>query len=623
MAPGIRTFLTVSLTASALLAAAAGQQAPAEAKSWLEAGNRRFQAGDVAPPQLGAGARRTAARGQSPRAIVLTCSDADVAPEHVFQAGLGELVVIRLAGNCVDTETIADIEYAASQLAAPLLVVLGHERCSTIATAIRGAEDAERGIQKGVPSPAMQQLLQQFEPAVRRGLQQALVGAELAEMVETDHATAVAAECLRRSETLRRLQQIGRFQVQPARYHQDTGAVEWLLPRPLAETPQEAATVAEASPPTMAPHVALRLLQAGNRRYLGDGKPLGDISPLRRTAIQNGQQPFAIVLTCSDSRVPPEHLFDCGLGELCVIRIAGNVMTDTVLASLELAASRTGAPLIVVLGHGDCSTIREAAQPGEPIRSPGMRALVDRVAPALADQRGGSPELLKAAVTANALRVTGQARQRSITLQQLEQQGRLLLLPAVYDVQSGDIEWLAEPAPKPSAAPAHPPAAPHGEHQSAPKGHGHDTPHADAPLPHGDEHATKAHDEHGDHDANPAPGEEAHGHEAAKAPDLSWANESPAALAHDVHAAPIGESHAPAHSPHGEAPAPHANAHDDQANHGAGDAHGDVEHAATAMHHEPANAPHDAHGQAIPAHDEHAPAAAIDQAHGHEHAPAA
>ena len=555
MATGIRSILSALLAVSALAPFTTAQQGPAEAKAWLEAGNRRFQSCDTAPPQLGAGARRTTALGQNPRAVVLTCTDSDVAPEHVFQAGLGELVVIRLAGNCVDTETIADIEQAASRLAVPLLVVLGHERCTTVAAAIRCAEDAERGVATSVPSPALQQLLQQFEPSVRRGLQQSLSGAALAAQVETEHATAIAAECLRRSETLRRLQQLGRFQVQPARYHQETGAVEWLLPQPLPQTPQEAATVADASPPTMAPHVALRLLQAGNRRYLGDGKPLGDISPTRRAGIQKGQQPFAIVLTCSDSRVPPEHVFDCGLGELCVIRIAGHVMTDTVLASLELAASQSGAPVIVVLGHSDCTTIQEAGQSGDRARTAGMRALVDRVAPAFAGQHGTSPEAQKAAVAANALRVVSQARQRSITLQQLEQQGRLLLLPAVYDIASGDISWLAEPPQEASGMPALPPATPHGEshaekmaaphHEPVPApthgADGHDAPHVESHV------HTEPH--HGEHGTPPAP-------------DLSWAAPSPeAAVAGalpDVHAAPMGESHAPAHAGHDMDPAAHA-----------------------------------------------------------------
>lgn len=586
----------VSLLTTTLLAATAIAQDPAAAKAWLEEGNRRFQQGEASPARLDAGARRTAATRPEPRAIVLTCCDADVPPEHLFQAGLGELVVLRLAGPSVDAESLADVERAADGLRVPLLVVLAHDHCSAAGRAVHLAGLAAKGAPGTVPSAAVQQLLQQFEPSVRSGLQAGLSGDELTTHVETDRAIAVAAECLRRSETLRRLQRLGRFQSWPARYTRATGAVEWLVPRTVDTTPQEVATVVEAEPPSMAPHVALRLLQAGNRRYLGNGKPLGDVSPARREKGGESQPPFAMVLACSDARVPPEHLFDCGLGELAVVRTAGPSLGEAALASLELTSSTTGAPLLVVLGHVDCTALAEAARPADPARSENTRALVDRVAPSV-DGRGADA---RAVAAANALRTTAALRQRSALLQRLEDEGRLLLIPALYDVATGDVEWLAESlgAKRPMAKPA----APHGES-------------------HGDPHGQPAHDGHGDAHAAPGHGDDGHGQAAAHSAhgdDHGHGShgETPATSGHepatgnahgDPHAAGPGEGSHGAHGSEPAAPQTHGSAHGDP---GHGDSgHGDEAHGETAHG-------DSTHGQ--PAHGESAKGESAHGSGGHE-----
>lgn len=549
MATGIRP-----LVSFALLAALATGQDPAAAKAWLEEGNRRFQQGEPTPARLDAGARRTAAAHPEPRAIVLTCCDADVPPEHLFQAGLGQLVVLRLSGPSVDAEALADVERAADGLRVPLLVVLGHDHCTAADRAVRLASQAAQGAPGSVPSAAVQQLLQQFEPSVRSGLQSGLSGEELRVHVETDRAVAVAAECLRRSATLRRLQRLGRFQALPARYHRESGAVEFLVPRDVDVTPQEVATVVEAEPPAMAPHVALRLLQAGHRRYLGNGKPLGDVSPARRARTADAQPPFAMVLSCSDSRVPPEHLFDCGLGELAVVRTAGPTLGDAALASLELTCSTTGSPLLVVLGHADCTALAEAARPADPARTENARALVDRVSPSVDGRRDD----LRAAAVANAVRTAAALRQRSALLQRLEDEGRLLLIPAVYDVATGDVEWLAEPP-----APRRPQAAPAGESHGGHGAHGASTGHGDA---HGagdagaGHHGEAAKGNHGAAHADPNAGTDAHG---------------------DAHgSAPSGDHHGGGNPDSGHGDAAGAGAHGDghgpQSQGGAhGDSHGD------------------------------------------------
>lgn len=111
---------------------------------------------------------------------------------------------------------------------------------------------------------------------------------------------------------------------------------------------------------------ALQKLSDGNKRYLTAKTCGGDISPaVRERTCREGQSPYAIVITCSDSRVIPESIFDCGIGELFVIRVAGNVVDDFVLGSVEYAASHLGSKLVVVMGHDHCGAV-DAALHHEP-----------------------------------------------------------------------------------------------------------------------------------------------------------------------------------------------------------------------------------------------------------------
>jgi carbonic anhydrase len=154
--------------------------------------------------------------------------------------------------------------------------------------------------------------------------------------------------------------------------------------------------------------------------------------------------------------VVPEHLFDAGLGELFVVRVAGNVVNDDVLASIEFAATRCGTPLLVVLGHSACAAVTAAVEHGDDqTLGPNARALVDRLQPAVERARRdgqGGDGLVAAATRCNAQLFVAQARQQSAILRDLERSGRFLMLAAVYDLADGDIEWLAE-APERAAAP--------------------------------------------------------------------------------------------------------------------------------------------------------------------------
>jgi carbonic anhydrase len=132
---------------------------------------------------------------------------------------------------------------------------------------------------------------------------------------------------------------------------------------------------------------ALERLRAGNARFVaGVRDPEALAHEARRSELVSGQEPFAIVLGCSDSRVPAEIIFDQGLGDLFVIRVAGNVVAPSLLGSVEFAADRFGTRLVVVLGHSSCgavtATADELERPSES-RSPNLRSIVDRIRPAV------------------------------------------------------------------------------------------------------------------------------------------------------------------------------------------------------------------------------------------------
>jgi carbonic anhydrase len=582
-----------------LLAATAGgfavaQRTPDEALRALQEGNRRYAADRSVPQPLGEGVRRTLARGQSPFAIVLSCADSRVPPEHVFNAGLGELFVVRVAGHCADAETIASIEYAVEHLGASLCVVLGHEQCGAVAASVAQSEPSTATRH----SLALQQLLERIEPAVRKAKALDLGGKALLGACEEEHAHHTAHECLRRSALLRRYASVGKFRMVAARYHLQSGEVEWLPNRPLPPEPAAAdAHAGSGAPQGVPPHVALRMLQAGHRRFLGDGKPSADLGAQRREALTHGQQPLAIVLTCADSRVAPEHVFDAGLGELFVVRIAGNTVNDDALASIEYAAGHLGASLLLVMGHSKCGAVQAAADhPEGQELSPNLRALLLRLEPAVAESRAAAKgrDLVDLAVRANARRAVQEARSRSATLRALEHQGRITLLSCVYDLASGDVEWL-----KDSAAPAADAESPTTPPAAAPHGHGETAapatppPHANGPAAH---RAPAAADPHAHAPTATAPHQATTPIAAHELPVMDWVN----------HAAPAGESHASA-PPTAPPTAPgHAAAHAAHDTHGTGTepAHGGQPETAT---------PHTAPSTpAAAAHPAHAPAAAID-----------
>jgi carbonic anhydrase len=195
---------------------------------------------------------------------------------------------------------------------------------------------------------------------------------------------------------------------------------------------------------------ALERLREGNQRFAADLRsPETRASHTRRVDLLGGQQPFAIILGCSDSRVPAEIVFDQGLGDLFVIRVAGNVVAPSQIGSVEFAATRFGTPLVVVLGHSQCGaiavTIEELRQPAG-TRSRNLRSIVNRVRPSvealLATELRNDPEALACeAVKANVRASVDHLRHGSEILEGLVADGGLRIVGAEYSLETGVVEF--------------------------------------------------------------------------------------------------------------------------------------------------------------------------------------
>ena len=162
----------------------------------------------------------------------------------------------------------------------------------------------------------------------------------------------------------------------------------------------------------------------------------------RQRQLVSGQHPHAEVLSCSDSRVPPEIVFDQGLGDLFVIRVAGNVASDTEIGSLEYGAEHLHIPLIVVLGHQSCGAVTAAVQGGPPEGH--LAALLNLIKPALEKTRGMSGDPVANAVRMNVEMVVKQLRSSTPMLSELVAHGKLRIVGAVYSIETGSVTWLPE-----------------------------------------------------------------------------------------------------------------------------------------------------------------------------------
>jgi len=197
---------------------------------------------------------------------------------------------------------------------------------------------------------------------------------------------------------------------------------------------------------------ALDRLRAGNRRFVSEQHRTRRPGQSRRNELVEGQAPFAIILGCSDSRVPAEIVFDQGLGDLFVIRVAGNVVAPSQIGSVEFAAERFGTRLVIVLGHSMCgavaATLEELERPTE-MRSPNLRSIVDRIRPAVeglmeAGLGRDREALLNHAVRANTRASVDHLRHGSATLERLIESDGLLVVGAEYSLETGVVDFFGD-----------------------------------------------------------------------------------------------------------------------------------------------------------------------------------
>ncbi|MCG8583493.1 MAG: carbonic anhydrase [Pirellulales bacterium] len=198
----------------------------------------------------------------------------------------------------------------------------------------------------------------------------------------------------------------------------------------------------------LTPTDAIARLKEGNQRYVSGQPTAAHRDPARRSELATGQSPWAIVLSCADSRVPPEVVFDQGLGDLFVVRVAGNIVTPALLGSIEFAAAEFGARLIVVLGHSQCGAVKAVLglldQPVESV-SPNLQAIADEILPVAkplheSDLRGSGDQLVAEAVRANVRNTADRLKSESAVVASLAEEDGLVIVGAEYSLETGVVD---------------------------------------------------------------------------------------------------------------------------------------------------------------------------------------
>src|SRR4051794_15222480 len=198
---------------------------------------------------------------------------------------------------------------------------------------------------------------------------------------------------------------------------------------------------------------ALAQLREGNRRFVANHTRHAPVTDAHRADLVTGQEPFAIILGCSDSRVPAELVFDQGFGDLFVIRVAGNIVAPSQVGSVEFAASKFSTRLVVVLGHSQCGAVTAALDELQGLsttQSKNLRSIVDRVRPSLetlVEISGANDReaLIEEGVRANVRASANHLRHGSELLEKLIRSDGLMVVGAVYSLETGKVEFFDEP----------------------------------------------------------------------------------------------------------------------------------------------------------------------------------
>jgi len=181
-------------------------------------------------------------------------------------------------------------------------------------------------------------------------------------------------------------------------------------------------------------------LKSGNERFIAEKRIFPQQSLERRAEVAGGQHPMAVILGCSDSRVPPEIIFDQGIGDLFVIRVAGNIINEAVIGSMEYAVEHLGVPLILVLGHQRCGAVEAAVKGG---KAPGhVGSLIEAIQPAVEKAKNLSGDFLDNTIRVH---VEGTLEQLNVSkpiLAERIKQGELKIIGGYYHLESGRVEFL-------------------------------------------------------------------------------------------------------------------------------------------------------------------------------------
>lgn len=197
---------------------------------------------------------------------------------------------------------------------------------------------------------------------------------------------------------------------------------------------------------------SLQKLMDGNKRYVEGKLATKDLGDSKRKELSKGQKPFAIVVSCSDSRVPPEILFDQGIGDIFIIRVAGNVVDPIALGSIEYGAEHLNVPLLFILGHTKCGAVKATLEAkGEPEGNIG--AIVKKIMPAAkkANKKGGTKdEILETAIQENVKNVYNDVMKKSKIIPHLVEEGKLKIVAGEYDITTGKVAMIELPKVAPS-----------------------------------------------------------------------------------------------------------------------------------------------------------------------------
>lgn len=197
---------------------------------------------------------------------------------------------------------------------------------------------------------------------------------------------------------------------------------------------------------SVTPDQALQMLQQGNSRYVTNARQYPNLCENRRAATAaQGQTPFVAVLSCSDSRVPVEQILDRGIGDVFVVRVAGNIIGESELASVEYAVEHLGTPLFAVMGHTKCGAVSAVVRSG--LLAGNLRRLSEKILPAVQRVKKAYPaasedELVIETVKANVWTAIEDAFASSTRIKEKVKIGGLKVVGAVYDIHTGNIEWM-------------------------------------------------------------------------------------------------------------------------------------------------------------------------------------